>query len=103
ACGSSTKALDLFRATPQAFDVIVSDQTMPELTGQQLAAGILKIRRDIPIIIATGFSEDLTPERCKAAGIHAVLNKPIISRDLSQAVREALEAARAAGIKVEES
>ena len=97
ACNSSAAALDVFRSDPNAFDVIVSDQTMPGITGQQLATKVRKIRGDIPIIIATGFSEMLTPERCKAAGIHTVLNKPIISRDLSQAVREALEAARASG------
>jgi PAS domain S-box-containing protein len=87
----STEAYELFRRNPDQFDVVITDQVMPEMTGTELAGEILKIRPDLPIIVCTGFSERLTPEQTQAAGIREVLRKPIVRRDLAECIRRVLD------------
>jgi len=87
----SMAALELFRAHPDAFDLVMTDQTMPHLTGVQLATELLKIRPDIPIILCTGFSEIITAEKAKALGIREFLLKPLITRDVARAIRQVLD------------
>ncbi|WP_020588695.1 cache domain-containing protein [Desulfobacter curvatus] len=85
----SLEALEIFKKDPQAFDLVLSDLTMPRMTGIQLIREIRKLRRDIPIILSTGFS-DVTSAAAKKGGAFAVIMKPLIARELAEAVRAAL-------------
>jgi PAS domain S-box-containing protein len=88
---SSRKALDIFRRRPDRFDLVITDYTMPDLTGIDLAGELLNMRPDIPVILYTGQSETGLPERVKKAGIVELLMKPLTKQDLAQAVRRALD------------
>ncbi|MCB2181020.1 MAG: response regulator [Desulfobulbaceae bacterium] len=74
---SSIEALALFRKDPDKFDIIITDQTMPALTGYELAQKILKIRPKMPIIILTGHSDSLDNQKAKKIGIYNLLMKPL--------------------------
>jgi len=74
---NSEEALEIFRKEPEKFDVVLTDQTMPKMTGVQLAEKLLKIRPGIPIILATGFSETTTSEQAEELGLRDYLMKPI--------------------------
>ena len=87
---SSTEALSLFQKNPSAYDLIITDQTMPDMTGYQFAQQCLSIRPDIPIILCTGYSEVLSEEQALAAGIRGVLIKPVKLHELATRVRAAL-------------
>ena len=76
-------ALDAFRSDPQGFDAVITDMTMPNMTGADLAREMLAIRSDIPIILSTGFSEGFDENSAKALGIKAFLMKPVAMRDLA--------------------
>ena len=87
---SSTEALELFSSSPNAFDLIITDQTMPELTGEKLAKKLLKIRPDIPIIICTGYSSKIDAEKANFIGISAFIMKPVDNRELAKTLRQVL-------------
>ena len=89
---SSLEAIEAFKANPDKFDLIISDMTMPNMTGDMLAEKITKIRSDIPIIICTGFSEQLSDAKLTALGIKGLLMKPLTIRELSRTVRKVLDA-----------
>jgi len=89
-CTDGLEALEIFRATPEAFDVVITDQTMPKITGEELARELLRLRPDLPIILCTGFSHTMTEEKAKAMGIRAYLTKPLARRDFDQAIRRVL-------------
>ncbi len=82
--GSSRQALDAFRADPQGFDLIITDQTMPELTGEELARQCIAIRPDIPVILATGYSQAIDAEGAERIGIKAFMMKPIDLAELKR-------------------
>ena len=84
-------ALDRFRANPAAFDLVVTDQTMPEITGDVLAVEVRKLRGDIPIVLCTGHSRRLTPEQAKIIGIDHYVMKPLLADELGNVVGNALE------------
>jgi signal transduction histidine kinase/ActR/RegA family two-component response regulator len=88
---SSVDALEFFRKEPDRFDLVVTDYTMPNMTGMDLARELMKIRPDIPIILCTGHSESISPETAKQGGIKAFLMKPIAKHDLARAVRRVLD------------
>jgi CheY-like chemotaxis protein len=88
---SSMEALELFKAQPFEFDLVITDMTMPNMTGEKLAQKLLEIRSDIPIIICTGFSQQLTEEKAKAIGIKELVLKPIVVKALARSVRKALD------------
>ena len=88
---SSVEALELFRADPRRFDLVITDLTMPNITGDNLASRILEIRPDIPIILCTGFSTKITQEKVREMGISHLLMKPISMKELAKAVRTALD------------
>ena len=88
---SSIEALELFRAEPDRFDLVITDMTMPKMTGDKLAQALMKIRPDIPIILCTGHSKLVSEEKAKDMGIRAFVMKPILKRTLAEAVRKALE------------
>ena len=88
------EALEHFRRDPCGFDLVITDQTMPKMTGDQLARQILQIRPDIPIILCTGYSEKISEERVREIGIKALLMKPIRTYDIAQAIRNVLDQGR---------
>jgi PAS domain S-box-containing protein len=90
-CNQSPAALDLFKQDPQAFDVVITDMIMPELTGDRLAVEILKLRSDIPIILATGYSAKITEAKAKALGIRAYALKPLVMEKLARMIRSVLD------------
>jgi PAS domain S-box-containing protein len=89
--GNGQEALDLFQADPTGFDLVITDQTMPEMTGQKLSANLLSLRSDLPIVICTGHSEGISLESCRDMGIRAFLQKPPSPADLRRVVREVLD------------
>ncbi len=88
---SSLEALEAFRAQPDAFDLVFTDMTMPGLTGVELARELLAIRPGIPIILCTGYSEELAEERSSGVGIREFLMKPASRMMVAQVVRRALD------------
>ena len=90
ACSSSVQALEHLRADPAAFDLIITDQTMPEMTGVQLAADIRAINQTLPLILCTGYSEAVTAQTAKRLGITNILMKPITRSELARTVHRVL-------------
>jgi CheY-like chemotaxis protein len=86
----SQEALEAFRAEPQKFDLVITDQTMPHLTGFDMAVAMLKIRPGLPIVLCTGYSEVVTAEKAKTAGIREYVMKPLSISELTGAIRRAL-------------
>ena len=87
----SSEALKLFQKEPDRFDLVITDMTMPRMTGDELAKEILSIRPDIPVIMCTGYSERMTEAKAKAMGIRAFVMKPIHKEDIAATVRQALD------------
>ena len=87
---SSVKALELFTHSPDTFDILVSDQSMPDLTGVDLAGRRHKIKPELPIILVTGLGSILKNEYLAEYGILDVLSKPVLSNDLTDAINKAL-------------
>jgi PAS domain S-box-containing protein len=85
------EALDLFRVDPNQFDLMITDMTMPNMTGDKLVQEILKIRPDMPIILNTGFNEKIDEEKAKQIGIRQYIEKPFNRRILANVVREVLD------------
>jgi signal transduction histidine kinase/CheY-like chemotaxis protein len=88
---SSRETLAVLRLDPTRFDLIITDQTMPEMTGVELAKEIRTIRPDMPIIICTGFSHMVNEESAREAGINAFVMKPLTKREIAKAIREVLD------------
>ena len=91
AISDSREALDVFRKEPHKFDLVITDYTMPHMTGMDLAAELMKFRGDIPIILYTGHIESISPDRAKQAGIREFLRKPVGNRELAEAIRRTLD------------
>ncbi len=87
---SSMDALELFRSKPDFFDLVITDMTMPNMTGDRLAAELMKIRPNIPVILCTGYSKQITDDSAKEMGIKAFVYKPIVKSDLAKIVRSVL-------------
>ena len=91
---STTKpleALEWFKADPNRFDVIITDMTMPRMTGDRLAAEVLGIRPHMPVIICTGYSERMSAEKAEALGVRKYIEKPMDTRNLAAVLREVLD------------
>jgi PAS domain S-box-containing protein len=88
---SSLDALEAFKANPYAYELIVSDMTMPNMTGDQLARAVLAIRQDIPVVICTGYSEWIDPEKAEVMGIKGFLMKPVLLPEMAKMVRNVLD------------
>lgn len=84
-------ALELFENNPAKFDIVVTDQTMPKMTGGELAVNLLKIKPDLPVILCTGYSEHLSEEDALKLGIKAYLMKPVKTRTMIDTIRELLD------------
>lgn len=88
----SLEALDMFRNTPDEFDLVITDMTMPGLTGDKLAGAIRSVRPDIPVILCTGYSSRMNEDTARAAGFNAFIYKPIVVLDLAETIRSVLDA-----------
>lgn len=87
---NSLKALDLFKSDPDRFDIVLSDLGMPYMSGDVLAEELIKIRRNIPIIICTGYSDRINEEKAKAIGVARYIAKPIIIDELIGSIKEVM-------------
>ena len=85
------EALEIFRADPDRFDLVITDMTMPQMNGDQLVKEVLKIHPDMPTILCTGFSERIDEEKAKSIGIRKYIEKPINSSKLAKIVRKVLD------------
>ena len=90
---SSTEALALFQAAPADFDLVITDMTMPDMTGDRLAAKLMKIRPDIPVILCTGYSTKISDKTAIEIGIRAFAYKPVAKAELAKIVRKVLDEA----------
>jgi signal transduction histidine kinase/ActR/RegA family two-component response regulator len=93
-CTSSVEALKTFQAAPWQFDAVITDQTMPVMTGERLVRELRRIRPDIPIILCTGFSHTMTTSKVQALSVDAFLLKPLRLRELGMALQQVLEQRR---------
>jgi len=87
----SISALELFKIQPDNFDLVITDMTMPQMTGDSLAKELMKIRPDIPVILCTGYSERISKDTVKEMGIRAFVMKPIVMGDLANTIRKILD------------
>ena len=87
---SSIEALETFVETPDRFDLVITDQTMPGITGIDLARRMLQIRRDLPVILCTGFSNQVNDESARAIGIREFAVKPLTMSSIGQLIRKAI-------------
>jgi CheY-like chemotaxis protein len=83
--------LAAFKQAPQRYDLVMTDMTMPGLTGDRLAKAILEIRPEIPIVLCTGFSRLINEERARSMGIRCFLMKPLTLPQIATSVRAALD------------
>ena len=90
---SSLEALKLFREHSDGFDLVITDMTMPQMTGDKLAGEITAIRKDIPVILCTGFSHQIAENKTLNASIKGLLMKPVVRSELARMVRNVLDAA----------
>jgi len=91
---SSIEALELFRNRPDAFDLVMTDMTMPNMTGDRLAGELMKIRPDIPVILCTGYSKKMSEESAAKLGFKAFVMKPFVRSELAKTVRKVLDERR---------
>jgi CheY-like chemotaxis protein/two-component sensor histidine kinase len=87
----SKEALKTFKTNPDKFDLIISDMTMPNMTGVQLAKEIKSIKPDTPFIICTGFSNQINEETTMGSVIQGYLAKPVLKREIAQTIRDVLD------------
>jgi signal transduction histidine kinase/ActR/RegA family two-component response regulator len=88
---SSVEALSLFKARPYAFDLVITDMTMPILTGDRLAVKLMAIRPDIPVILCTGYSAQVSEGKAISLGIKAFVMKPLVRINLAKTIRSVLD------------
>jgi CheY-like chemotaxis protein len=86
----SLEALALFQKDPHAFDLVITELVMPRMSGDELAQKILAIRPDVPVILVTGFAEQMTPEKSGLIGIKKLVTKPVVMKDIARLIRSAL-------------
>jgi PAS domain S-box-containing protein len=91
-CTSSLDALDRFTRSPAGFDLAITDQTMPGLTGERLTAELHRVRPELPIVLCTGYSYQLSEERANELRLASVIHKPYETGELARAIRDALQA-----------
>ena len=97
---SSIDALVDFKRQPNKYDVVITDLTMPQMTGFELADEILSVRPDTPIILCSGYVAKIPPDELKSMGIQAVVSKPVSRRKIAEVIRGVLSR-DASGIEVD--
>jgi CheY-like chemotaxis protein len=85
------KALQVFKERKNDFGLVLTDMTMPKMTGDQLSLELRRVKPDVPIIISTGFNELMNKEKAASLGIKAFINKPFIWHDVAKIVRQVLD------------
>jgi len=90
-CPDGSEARDAFADDPQGFDLVLTDQTMPRMTGLQLARLVTRMRPGMPVILCTGYGEDLTPAELETAGVRTLAKKPVEPAELRQLLQAALQ------------
>lgn len=100
---SPLEALETFKGQLDGFDLVITDMTMPDMTGDQLAEAILRYRPDTPVIICTGFSKFMSSERASTLGIRALLMKPVTVEKLSRTIRDVLDQSSGASPEASEN
>lgn len=90
-CTSSNDALDKFVNEPSKFDMLITDMTMPKMTGEKLAQRLREIRPDLPVILCTGFSDKIDRRRCAELKINQFLMKPVKKGNLAKAIRDVFD------------
>ncbi len=85
------EALQLFKSQPDRFDLVITDLTMPGLTGDNLAQKLMEIRSDLPVILCTGFSARMNEKKALALGIRAFVTKPVLKRQIAETIRKVLD------------
>lgn len=88
---SSMGALEMVRSSIEDFDLVISDMSMPKMTGDRLAEEILKIKPEMPIILCTGFSQRMNEQKAREMGVRALIMKPIVKRVLAQTIRDVFD------------
>lgn len=91
----SPEALLAFSQQPREFDLIITDQVMPKMTGTKLALEVLRIRPDMPIILVTGYADSVQESQVKALGIKAFIRKPFSSKEMSDLIDRTVKAGQA--------
>ena len=87
----SREALKTISAQEGPYDLVITDQTMPNMTGAELAQAIMRLKPDLPVILCTGYSDTVTAEQAKAIGVKAFLMKPLVLQDFASTVRQVLD------------
>ena len=87
----STDALELFRKKPDTFDLVITDMTMPNITGEKLAIELMNIRPDIPVILSSGFNYNIDEKKAMALGIRAFISKPVLKQEIAETIRNVLD------------
>ena len=90
-CDHPAQALALFQRQPQAFDVVITDLTMPHMTGLALAEQMLRTRPDLPVLLCTGYGDQITHAQCHDLGIRELIYKPVSKQELAAAIRRVLQ------------
>ena len=88
---SSIEALEFFKTQPDTVDIVITDLTMPNMTGEELAKELMQIRPDIPIILCTGFSVRMDEKKAMGMGIRAFVSKPILKREIAETIRKVVD------------
>jgi CheY-like chemotaxis protein len=88
---SSIEALEFFKKQSDRVDIVITDLTMPNMTGEELAEELMQIRPDIPIILCTGFSAKMDEKKAMDMGIRAFISKPILKREIAKTIRKVLD------------
>ena len=91
---NSTEALNVFKENPDRFDLVITDMTMPEMTGDDIARQIIETRPNIPIILCTGHSNRMDKNKAKQLGIKSFVSKPLGKKELTETVRKVLDEAK---------
>ena len=88
---SSIEALELFKAKADSFDLVITDMTMPNMTGDKLARELIRIKPEIPVILCTGYSAQINQKQAMAMGIRAFVSKPVLRREIAETIRKILD------------
>ena len=88
---SPVEAIEAVRGNPQKYDLVITDMTMPQMTGYNLAKQLMEMRPSLPIILCTGFSDQINEEKARSAGMLAFLLKPLLFHDLANTLRNVLD------------
>ena len=91
ATADSSEALRIFSAWPDRFHCVITDYTMPKMTGVSLAKELMRIRPNVPVILCTGYTEMISREEVRALGIREFVMKPLVKREIAETIRRVLD------------